>query len=104
MKIDFNLKDAIAALDLSTCGARYGATALAIVLLESIWRAEAEVPGKMDRYLSRLECGHDEITEFDDDLRNIHYAVSMLYRTYGLRRFERSGISSYLSKSVAAVL
>jgi len=99
MKIDASLKEAITALDLSSWEARYGATALAIVLLEDIWSAEAKVPGKLERYFSRLECGHNEITEFDDDLREINYAISMLYRTYGLRQFKRLGsVSIYLNK------
>jgi len=98
MKIDAFLKDAIASLDLSSWDVRYGAVALVIVLLENIWSEEAKVPGKWERYFSRLECGIDDITEFDDDLREIHYAISMLYRTYGLSNFQRLGVKNHLRK------
>jgi hypothetical protein len=101
VKIDACLRDAIANLDMSSWSVRFGATALVIVLLENIWNAEAKEPGRMERYLCRLECGHEENDEFDDDLRDIDYAISALYRTYGFRNFKRLGISNHLSNSTS---
>jgi len=96
VKIDACLKDAIDSLDLSSCDMRYGATALAIALLEKIWRAESMAPGNMERYLSRMECECDGPSEYEDNLRELGYAASALYSTYGLRFFKRLGIGRHI--------
>jgi hypothetical protein len=95
MKIDVSLRDAITSIDLSSSDTRYGAVALVVVLLENIWREEAKVPGKLEEYYNRIQFDYISL---DNDLRDISYAISALYRTYGLCNFNRVGIRNYLKK------
>jgi len=96
MKIDICLKNAIDSLDLSSWEMRYGATALAIFLLHKIWNDESKEPGNMERYINRIES--DNYGIYDDNLYEITSAISILYRTYSLRQFQRYGISNYFQK------
>ena len=102
MKIDARLLNAITALDLSSFEVRYGAVALVIFLLEKIWHEEAKEPGRLEKYFYQIEYEYDVITE-DDDLRDMQYAILMLYRTYGFRHYRRLGISDCLRKIDASI-
>jgi len=104
MKIDACLKNAVTSIDLSTWEMRCGAIALVIVLLEKIWIEESNVPGNLERYAIRSESFNPGISEYEENLLEISYSISMLYRTFGLINFQRMSISKYLRKIDADAL
>ena len=98
MIIDHSLRCTIEAVDLSDSDMRYGATALAILLLERILSAESKDPYSMSIYQSRLELEYNPYSEFKDELRVLVGAITTLYYAYGLPNLRDMGIAKYLRK------
>jgi len=98
MKLDPILKAAIDSVDLKTAQGRSGATALAIVLLDKIYSAEADELDWMDIFLHGLddEAVDKECESYYNNIATLSAAVSSLYNTFGLRFFRRLGISYYI--------
>jgi len=96
MKIDTCLRDAVVNIDLSSWETRYGATALAIVLLEKIFRAESKESDNMQRYLGLVEREDVWPGESTNNLIPLGHAASMLYYAYGLIHYRRLGIGVHL--------
>jgi len=97
MQFNPDLVAAIASTDLSTWQARLGATALAVALLEKIYSAEDNELDWLSICLIRFgESAEKEFISYENNLKHLLDAVSILYNTFELQRFRRLGIYNYI--------
>jgi len=100
MKLCRTLKAAIDSVDLSTDDKRCGATALAVLLLDSVLSKEIDEFGGMPVYLCDIgEKGLEDYTDNEYDINALSTAISILYKTYCLNHYRRLGIRHYICKN-----